>query len=269
MLNQPIDQLPLWAVLALIIIGLFFAAEAGFYIGKRRSSKIADIGREEKQASSIMGASLGLLAFLLAFTFAMANSIHGERKELVVTEANAIGTLYLRSQLFENSPQMTQSQQLIRDYVKLRLEGGNWRATDGMAEIQKILRASENILDQLWVLGREMTPAHVNSPLFSLYIDSLNEVIDIHTLRINAGSKRLPQIVRVMLFMIATVTLALLGYQSGLNLVRALIPRAALITSLSIVMVLVVDLDRPGSDLISIGQNTMLNLQTAISEAKP
>ena len=45
----------------------------------------------------MVAATLALLAFILAFTFGLAGSWFDVRRRLVVDEANAIGTTYLRA----------------------------------------------------------------------------------------------------------------------------------------------------------------------------
>jgi len=61
--------------------------------------------RQDKEAPTslgpMVGGLLGMLAFVLAFTFSMALTQHDHRKQTVLEEANSIGTAYLRSDLIE------------------------------------------------------------------------------------------------------------------------------------------------------------------------
>jgi hypothetical protein len=75
----------------------------------------------------------------------------------------------------------------------------------------------------------------------------------------------LPIVSSFILIFIAILTLALMGYQSGLSGARVLIPRFALILSLSTVMIVIADLDRPGGELIGLSQHAMIELQKQIS----
>ncbi len=262
MIFHSYDIWSLPAVFFGIIFILFISAEVGFSIGKIRSKRLKDANSEDKQAGAIMGASLGLLAFLLAFTFSMASSIHSERKSLVLEESNAIGTLYLRTQMLE-SPGAQQLRELISEYVDVRVKGGNWRTGRDLSEG---IKKSEELLARLWPITLQTVKDGSITPLSSLVIVAANDVIDVHAKRLNAGHKRLPEIVGITLFVIAMMTLGLMGYQSGLNGVRVLVPRAALILSLASVMLLVVDLDRPGGTLINVSQQTMEDLQKQIKE---
>src|SRR5271156_5184827 len=96
------------AALALFII----AIEIGFRRGRAVREGLDD--PTKSQLSTLQGAVIGLLALLLAFSFAMAEGRFDARQSLVVEEANAIGTAYLRSQLLPEP---------YRDEIKNSLRG--------------------------------------------------------------------------------------------------------------------------------------------------
>ena len=79
---QTIDQIPLLAVFLITTIMLFTSAEIGFHLGKCQKRRSKDI--EKGQAGTILGAALSMLAFMLAFTFGMAGSIHDDRKKMLI-----------------------------------------------------------------------------------------------------------------------------------------------------------------------------------------
>jgi hypothetical protein len=90
----PLDFLSLWALcLATIVVG-FLSVEAGYRLSKLRR-------RFEPETESSVGivgaATLGLLAFTLAFTFALAANHLDARQQFVADETNAIRATYLRS----------------------------------------------------------------------------------------------------------------------------------------------------------------------------
>ena len=252
---QLYDDWSLWVVFAGALVILFLSAEAGFVVGKLRARKIKNQSKEEKQAGSILVASLGLLAFLLAFTFSMASNIHYERKSLVLEEANAIGTFYLRTDLL--SPESAKEiRDLLHRYIDIRLQA---RSSEAVGEVIRIKQDSDEILARLWPATIDACSG-VSAPKLMLLIDAANKVIDLHGKRMNAVYKRLPEMVNLTLIIIAVTTLGLLGYQSGLNGVRILVPRFALILPLATVMLLVVDLDRPGGILIEVGHQALIDL---------
>lgn len=67
---QPLDNLPLWGVFALTIALVLISMEFGFRVGKWRIKCEEDT--KNSSTGSMVGAVLGLLAFMLAFTFGMA-----------------------------------------------------------------------------------------------------------------------------------------------------------------------------------------------------
>ena len=95
--SELLDIIPLWCCLPLVMGFGLLAVECGYRLGNWRHRHAI----EEKDASvAAMTASiLGLLAFMLAFTFSLAFSRFDNRREAVVEEANAIGTTWLRAQL--------------------------------------------------------------------------------------------------------------------------------------------------------------------------
>ena len=90
-----IDAQPLWALYIINIAIVLISAEAGWRLGNYRRQRPDH--EEDAPVGAIVGATIGLLAFLLAFTFGMAASRYDTRKQLVLQEANAIGTTYLRA----------------------------------------------------------------------------------------------------------------------------------------------------------------------------
>ena len=117
--HEPLDFLPLWALFGTTLVLVLLAVEGGFWLGRWRQRRAEH--EQETPVGAIVGAILGLLGFLLAFTFGMAASRFDIRRELVLDEANAIGTTYLRAALVPE-PHRTQIRTLLRDYVELRLE---------------------------------------------------------------------------------------------------------------------------------------------------
>ena len=84
-----------------LVAAMVLVAELGYRLG-RRGRKTHD-EPERTQIVSIQSVTLGLLALLLGFTFAMALSRFEYRKQMVVEESNAIGTAALRSQFLPAS----------------------------------------------------------------------------------------------------------------------------------------------------------------------
>ena len=112
------EALPLWALYIITAAIVLLSAEAGWRLGNYRRQ----LPQHEKDApvGAVVGATLGLLAFLLAFTFGMAASRYDTRKQLVLQEANAIGTTYLRAEMLPE-PQRSEIRNLLREYAAQRV----------------------------------------------------------------------------------------------------------------------------------------------------
>ena len=115
----PLDFLPLWAILPLTMVISVLTMEAGFQSGRWRKSRIAD--EKDAPVAAMAAAVLGLLAFMLAFTFSMAASRFDARRMAVLEEVNAIGTTYLRTRLLPE-PERSEIAELLRSYTDLRTQ---------------------------------------------------------------------------------------------------------------------------------------------------
>jgi hypothetical protein len=251
--SAPLDTLPLWAVFAAIVAGNLALAEGGFRLGRLRAGH----GQKESDATvgAIVGAELGLLAFLLAFSFGIVASRFDARRQALVDESNAIGTAFLRAAMLPD-PQNVSARRLLRDYTDVRLG-----ATRGMT-IDEVIRRSEQIHQQLWTEAVTAAAHDARAVPTGLFIESLNDVIDLHATRIMAALRgRLPLPVWMVLFAVGLLAFFTMGYQAGLT--RASRSPAALVLALTFASViwLVADLDRPGEGLLRLRQEPMIELR--------
>ena len=108
---------------ALVAAGLFglllVSLEAGFRAGRRAA--LAGDAAASGQVGAIQGAVLGLLGLLLAFSFAAAGARFLERQDLIVQEANAIGTASLRADLLDEA-QRAELRAALKSYTEHRIE---------------------------------------------------------------------------------------------------------------------------------------------------
>ena len=114
--------MPLWLLAALIFTALSAAREAGHLLSKRRKGSSAT-GDAEGGDGFTMTSVLGLLALLIAFSFSLSLQRYDARRELVISEANALGTTWLRTGLLDEADR-TRLQALLREYVDIRVEFG-------------------------------------------------------------------------------------------------------------------------------------------------
>jgi hypothetical protein len=261
---QTIDHIPLWAVFLITTLILFTAAEIGFHLGKWRKQRSKD--EEKGQTGALMGAALGMLAFLLAFTFGMAGSKQDARKKLVLEEANAIGTAYLRAQILPE-PYSSKIKGLLQEYVDVRLKGA--QSIKSIDQVKQAITRSEELHNELWALSVSLAKENSGSIFAGLFVDSLNKVIDLHSKRITAGIRnRIPMSIGITLYFVAILTMTLMGYQAGLTGIRTLVARFALILAFASVMLLITELDRPGKTIIKVSQQAMIDLQASMDKAR-
>ncbi len=254
-----LDVLPLWGLFLTILVLVLAAIEGGYRLGSYRHRQS---GREkEAPVGAMVGATLGLLAFMLAFTFGMAASRFDTRKQLVLDEANAIGTTYLRTAMLPE--RRDEMRALLRSYVDARLE-----AVRSGRVAEEILR-SEDIQDQLWSAATAVGLQHPDSIVVGLFVQSLNEVIDLHAKRVTAGLRnRIPGAIWVALLTIATLSLAAMGYHSGLvGTIRSL---ALIVVAIafSAVIALIADLDRPQEGTLTVSQQALIDVRHSMNPAE-
>jgi hypothetical protein len=103
---------PIFLVSLIVILA---ATEVGRWLGVRADDQGSD------KVLTLQGACLGLLALMIAFTFAMALSRFEGRRDAVLQEADAIGTTALRARLLPE-PHITETLKLLLEYVQIRLD---------------------------------------------------------------------------------------------------------------------------------------------------
>jgi hypothetical protein len=112
-----LDQFPVWAVYLGTVAAVLIAAEIGFRLGLWLQRRGPDA--KAPVSGTVIGGMLGLMAFLLAFSIGIVIKQHNGRKAMIVTEANAVGTAYLRAG-FLDEPDRTSTRNLLREYVEVR-----------------------------------------------------------------------------------------------------------------------------------------------------
>src|SRR5215217_4318665 len=186
-----LDRFPLWTIFPISVASALISVELGYRLAQSRLRG----SKEEKEApvAGMAGATLALLAFMLTFTFGMAASRFDDRRQVLLAEANAIGTTYLRSKMLAE-PMRTDAQNLVREYVDARLEAVQ------PGKLQQAIVRSEELQNRLWLVAMAQAEKQPNV-ITSLFIQSLNEVIDLHATRIMAGLRsRVPGMIWIVLY---------------------------------------------------------------------
>ncbi len=261
--TNPFDALPIWVIYLLTFGIMLAAAEIGFRTGRWWQRRTPEV-KEEGPSGALAGVTLGLLAFLMAFVVGLAAARFDNRKDLVMTEANAVGTTYLRAG-FLTEPYKAQARELLTEYVDLRLT-----VVENPALIQDVLVRSNEILNQLWTIAEATANEPIDSELRSLFISTLNDTIDLNTERAFAvTSTRLPITLVFSIYLIAALGLFIVGFSHGLKEARGLIPLIITVLVFSVVLLLIIDLDRPQEGFLRVSQQPMIDLQTQMHAGAP
>lgn len=250
-------------IATVLFVLILLANEGGYRAGRHRNAKNDD--GSKTQTNAIQGAMLGLLALLLGFTFTMSLQRFDARSQAVMEEANAIGTAWLRTGLLPET-HAGDARELLEEYVDLRLRAAAIDVTRA-EERQAAAREANRLHGELWdvaLRASEEDPRPVTSGLF---IQSLNELIDVYGARNAALRKHVPEIVLLSLFAVFIIGGSVLGYAGGLAGARPLVATVAMSVLIVLVIFIIIDLDRPRRGLIQVNQDSMLDLGASVHEA--
>jgi hypothetical protein len=254
-----LDQLPLIAVFIGALLLQVLAIEVGFRIGNARFSK--QNKPQMAQVRAIMGASLGLLAFMLAFSFSIAQQHFEERTRAYMMEVSAIDSAYRGADLIQ--PQARKAaQNLLRDFAKLRIETSAVARRNDVATVVELIRESERIHDLLWSIAETSMESEGTRESSSIFASSVLAMIDAHDARLQSALfNRIPPVIWFTLFLMALLSMVITGYQAGLTGTRSSLATWTLALTFSVVMALVTDLDRPNMTLFKVNQQLMMELE--------
>jgi hypothetical protein len=231
----------------LVAITLFILLIAFYILGYRLRTRTLKKSPEHtvEDLGAINGTLLGLLALLLAFTFGMSNSRYDTRRQLVIEEANAIGTAILRTDIYPDSIRNVLRSHL-KDYVEARIAFYK-TGMDIEKTITEYNKASE-ISNKIWSIAATYARVDNISTRTSELIPALNAMIDITTTRRAAGEATIPDSIMYFLFTLCLCSSFLLGYDRKNKFDWIVVIGFALMLSATVFTI--IDLDRPRSGLI-------------------
>jgi hypothetical protein len=247
-----------------VLVGLFFAIviatllafEAGLWLGRWRSR------RPNPEAilpvRMLAASTLGMLTFILGFTFGLASSHFDNRTQTVFDEASAIGTAYRRADLLPE-PERSNERRLIRDYLDLRLEPLKTLNGDALPRIRRLQ-------DRMWA---EAVAANKNGGTPASVMPLTQSLIDINVQgeRVLTGIRsRIPFAVWLILNGIMAVSVAAAGYHAGLAGTERSIAAVAYSLVFAAVIVLIAAADIPGPDQLRTSHQSLLDLRDRLAE---
>jgi uncharacterized membrane protein YtjA (UPF0391 family) len=256
-----LDDFPLPILFIITLAVILLSYEGGFRAGRWRSRRQEP--EQEVVVRSMVGGMLGLLTFVLAFTFWIAATHFDAARQSILNQANAIRTAYLRADLLPE-PHRTESHNLLREYVDIRLEAyqsGNF---------EPLFLRSREFHKQLWseaVAARDKT----SSPIYvGYFIQSLNDVIALHNRQVMVRQEfRIPSTIWIVLYLIIPLAAASIGCHGGLTGRSRPLVAVAFVLIIAVVMSLIWDLDHPRRGSLRVSQQALADLRGTMNALAP
>jgi hypothetical protein len=245
--------------LALLLVAILGGSVAvGVAIGHRRKAR----GDSAAPVGVVQGALLGLVGLLLAFGLSMAVGRYETRRAFVVQEANSIGTTYLRAQLLME-PQRTKSLELLKTYTDEAIAMAS--EVPGSAPYSAAAHEVEQLQRDLWSLAGEAVATDSVGSAPKLYLETLNDTIDLHTYRTASLGNRVPAPVMMLELIgsaLALGTMALYLTMLGRGIVTSLVTAAVLL----IILFVTFDLDRPQRGFITVPNSPLVDERASMDD---
>lgn len=206
------SKLPVGVLVLTAILGTLMFIEIGYRLGRTVYQK--QIHENNSVTSSVTGYILGLIAFIMAFTFNLVSVRYDIKKALVREETNAIRTAWFRSDFLPDSDRV-EAKKLFTEYVEVRLAGLETKQEKG---IIASLERCDQIQQQLWHMAVVNGQKDLNSDVAALYIESLNEMTNVHESRVIISLySRVPFGIWFILLTMVALGMMVVGYMSALS----------------------------------------------------
>lgn len=256
MILQFMETAPLWQLAILSFALMLIAWEGG---GLLQARLHRNVHKDDVQDEGyILSGILGLLALLIAFTFGLALDRYETRRDLVVAEANALGTAWLRTDIVDNPAPLRAA---LREYAKARVDFSIAHG-DKRPEANAAANAKQA---QLWAAALAALGDKKASPLAPMLLAPINEAFDTATARTAALDARLPASIGAILGLYALISAAMLGYVVARAGGRQRAASVLLFMMVTLSFILIEDLDRATDGAVQVSQQPMVDALAAMS----
>jgi hypothetical protein len=244
-------------VFLLSFLVMWIAARLGWAVQKRRHSLHKDL-RED--FGLILGAALTLLGLVIGFSFAISAGRYDQRKNYEESEANAIGTEYLRADLLPDSD-ASRVRELLKKYLEARI---SFYSSEDEAEVEQINAKTGQLQAQLWSAVLPVAKANPLSPTMALAVSGMNDVLNSQGYTQSAWWYRLPIAAWALMILIAIGCNVLVGYGSP-----EIRPASKLLFILplliSVAFILIADIDSPRRGIIRVHPQNLISLANSLN----
>lgn len=249
-------------ITVLLFLLILVCNELGFRIGRfvqdRTDSEMKSL------TGAIQASVLGLLALLLGFSFNISMHRYDSRNLALVEEVNAIGTAVLRTKLLPGRFHADVNS-AFRDYVDVRIAMGRVDLTD-FEQRNTYNRQVAELQARLWDLATAAAEEDPRPVTTGTFITALNNLIDSQGTRHALLQTHVPEVVLILLFIVFIAAGGILGYSSGLSGTRVVLPNALVAFLISLIVFIIIDLDRPRRGLIQVDQSYMAGLKEFVTD---
>jgi hypothetical protein len=250
-----LDSVALWFVVFAIILG---ATGLGVLAGRALRHRAEHL---REPVGAVQAALLGLVALLLAFGLTLAVGRYESRRAAVVTEANALGTTYLRAQtLFE--PQRSRSLALLPGYADQTI--ALTREVPGSDRFERTLAEAQAFERRLWAQAAAALDRSPQDSAPRLYVETLNETIDALDARAAALQNRVPgAVLAIELGGSAAALFVFALFLSFFGRGTAIVVLAAVLVTF--LLMVTFDLDRPARGMITVPDGPLVSTRASMS----
>jgi hypothetical protein len=238
-----------------LIGGVVVAHELGFWLGSRQRSP-DDVF--DRQIALVRASTAALVAFLIGFAFSGAASRFIDRLDIVVKEANALGTAYLRADAIAE-PQRSELKAALREYTADRVQMLSGERRD---LIEPLLAKVGGLHERMW--HAVMKGTQDNAPLMQVVLPPINEVIDLHSTHLAMARRHLPLPIMAVLLGATAISVGLIGFGNGRAGRRFSLLDSVYGVVLAVALWMTIDLDYPGIGLIKVGNRPVVETLAAM-----
>jgi hypothetical protein len=240
---------------AALFAGMICGAVSGHRAGRRWVARRQTSG--ELNTGVVDAAVLSLLGLLIAFTFSGAYGRYEQRRELIVEEANAIGTAYLRLRLLP-ADQQPALRETFREYAKSRFD--TWRLLIDPAAARAEIDKSSKLQEEIWSAAIEATEGETTGDARKLLLPALNEMIDITTIRLIAVQSHPPSVIFLVLGLLALASAWIVGFGMAKSDALSYSHAIGFAAAVALALLLIIDIEYPRYGLVTLdGPHEILN----------
>ncbi len=235
-----LSELGLAATMAFLFVSLLVVTDVGYGLGRLKRARLPAKGDELSAVSTLTAGMIGLLTFTLSLSISFAQNRYEMRRGLVLAEANAIGTAWLRTKLIDGEEAHSIAAK-IEDYARARLD---FTSAASDADVPVLVARTNALQTDIWQTTQVVAHRSPNAVTTAL-VNALNEMFDDSNSQQFAYISRVPARIMLGLYFGSLLSIGALGYQFGIAGRRQVVLSSLLWLMWSGGMLLVVDLNLP------------------------